>query len=315
MKHSLENIKKAKNPAHSPFVSFSAEGKHRQRNRISYQKPKIISPVSQGHVIFFCGDVQQEAKGMTRLRHFAEFSKYSVESTVRILAEKFENYNIWVVQPSQMLDNVYSIYSNFISSENLDEFGSVKSFDSRGTACEHLLALLKFSCKKVHEMTEFQPEFNKAITLLGFSKGAMVLNQLISELSVKLSPFQCESGSDSDYTSSDSEPDEPYSNILFKRVKAIHFLDPGNGPLKGSWVLNHRAIASLVKFPIKMYIHGTKYQWGSKLRPWLLAEKDSFVNRVESEGGVVMAKEYFRANEGSLALHFKLLEDFEPCNG
>eukprot|EP00612_Vaucheria_litorea_P005301 CAMPEP_0171459862 /NCGR_PEP_ID=MMETSP0945-20130129/4967_1 /TAXON_ID=109269 /ORGANISM="Vaucheria litorea, Strain CCMP2940" /LENGTH=138 /DNA_ID=CAMNT_0011985947 /DNA_START=483 /DNA_END=895 /DNA_ORIENTATION=+ len=106
-------------------------------------------------------------------------------------------------------------------------------------------------------MTEFQPEFNKAITLLGFSKGAMVLNQLISELSVKLSPFQCESGSDSDYTSSDSEPDEPYSNILFKRVKAIHFLDPGNGPLKGSWVLNHRAIASLVKFPIKMYIHGT----------------------------------------------------------
>lgn len=64
---------------------------------------------------------------------------------------------------------------------------------------------------------------------------------------------------------------------VFDRVKAIHWIDGGNGMLDGSFATNPVALAALAaRSSVDIRLHGTPYQWGNPSRPWLAFERDAF---------------------------------------
>jgi hypothetical protein len=106
----------------------------------------------------------------------------------------------------------------------------------------------------------------------------------------------------------------------------LHWLDGGNGNTRGSFpptaqlhpsVLRRLCANSLLLGDddddshhgcVTLCIHGTSYQWSSECRPWIVEEKDSFVDVAQQAG--VQAVERFYDGDGSLEAHFGLLERF-----
>ena len=237
------------------------------------------------------------------------YSQWNLENTARILAQRFPGHLIIVVKPSNMLLNTFSIYSNFVE---FDEDGIPTLFTDVG-AVIHLSKLysnaLKHYCSQKlcdtedgsHVCSEssngdsgsshmISNEEDHPITIVGFSKGCVPLNQIMFELSTANLP--------------------PEAASFSSKIKSVYWLDAGHNGRKDTWITNDFVLQKIVSTNIQLFIHVTPYQVKDLNRPWVGKEKKKFIQKLKSFHANFIETEHHFDMPGSLDLHFSILTEF-----
>ena len=124
-------------------------------------------------LVYFGGDVQDLETVMNTHRDNRRYSQWSLERTAGLLHQAVSDSLVVVVRPARMERGSFSCFDNFVPSNSV---GSPEHCDHHG-ALSHLSLLL-------HQLqTPPSP-----VWLIGFSKGVVVLNQLVRELSSQVRP-------------------------------------------------------------------------------------------------------------------------------
>ena len=112
----------------------------------------------------------------------APWKQWCLEYTCSLLQRKFPNSAIWIVRPSRMLRYLFSCYHNFVQSSLI----GIPSYNSTYGCLPQLEGLLKDAVQRVIRKGELDMDVRDVlelpIVLIGFSKGCVVLNQIIHEL-------------------------------------------------------------------------------------------------------------------------------------
>lgn len=129
---------------------------------------------------------------------------------------------------------------------------------------------------------------NTPISLVGFSKGIIVLNQLLYELAK-------------------SCKEKP---ILSERAKTFYFLDGGHNGGKNVYLTDIDIIKRLID---KNYsCHVTPYQINDENRPYIKREYELFIKNIKQLGGNIKSHCYFENQHPTIINHLKILEEFDP---
>ena len=105
------------------------------------------------------------------------------------------------------------------------------------------------------------------LTLLGFSKGAVAVNQLLAELV----PAE---GGEGDATDADVA-------ARLEALRQVHLLDAGAQRRGAAHLVDGATLAALRRElrrrSVRVWVHGTPRQWADPARPWLAKEAAEFV--------------------------------------
>uniref|UniRef100_H3HB66 Uncharacterized protein n=1 Tax=Phytophthora ramorum TaxID=164328 RepID=H3HB66_PHYRM len=147
-----------------------------RENELYLSVPK--SATARCNVIFFPGDVQDFKAAMLD-GPFADYSDYAYEAVAELLSEKFgDTCNVWVVRPSRFKHGAYSSFDNFVTTNN---YGAATEYDTTAYATKHLASLMQ-NTQATLRRQGVNVSTALSMHLLGFSKGGIVLNQLVTEL-------------------------------------------------------------------------------------------------------------------------------------
>ncbi|CEG36613.1 Conserved developmentally regulated protein [Plasmopara halstedii] len=255
------------------------------------------------NIIFFPGDVQDfETAMMTG--PFAHYCEYSYEAVAELLSKKFgEACNVWIIRPHRFKHGAYSSYDNFVRT---NEYGAAIQYDPTASATKHLAFLMQNTQAALRQQG-VNVSTVLPMHLLGFSKGGVVLNQLVTEL-VRYSFNKKRSNN------GQIRQGSVYASTrqFFAAVDSIHWLDSGNGSLEGAFPTDKSALAVLARYEqLNLFVHVTPYQYEARQRPWIKNEVNSFINCVKLLGANIQLIIYNAGDECSLASHFHILHDFE----
>ena len=178
-------------------------------------------------VIFFPGDIQDSESKMSESSIAQNFTDFSYEQTLQILHSKYKQSNIFIVRPSLKSEDI-SLYGKYL---DCDKNGNVQKYDPNGFATQALFLLIEnYLCNDIDDLP---------IILIGFSRGGLVLNQILSEMGYSV-----------------------YSSAIFSRVCEMHWLDCGNGEKDNCYpVLSDTTLSFLSQFQnsLRFYFHLTSY--------------------------------------------------------
>ncbi|TDH68737.1 hypothetical protein CCR75_006977 [Bremia lactucae] len=265
------------------------------------------------NIIFFPGDVQDFQTNMAT-GPFADYSDYAYESVAELLSKKFGNTcNVWIVRPHRFKHGAYSSFDNFLTT---NEYGAATKYDATGSSTKHLASLMQ-NTQILLRRQGVNVSTVLPIRLLGFSKGGIVLNQLVTEL-VRYSFNKKRSNSGQVRHGSVFASTRQF----FAAIQSIHWLDPGNGSLKGTMPLEEAALAVLARYKqvnylwflcvhLQLFVHVTPYQYNSRDRAWIKTEVENFIKKMKLRGADSKLIVYNEGGKGSLASHFHILNDFE----
>jgi hypothetical protein len=169
--------------------------------------------------------------------------------------------------------------------------------------------------------------------ILGFSKGGVVVNQLVTELSRWASGSTTPAAADVPRPAAGPRP-PPHptqshllaptrsSDDLLSSISELHYVDAGLNRA-GAYVADRAVIGRIRehvvrragdKTRLRFALHGTPRQWCDPSRPWIREEKDAMVQVLadearRSEGRLVLSEKlYFEGRPRSLLMHFEVLE-------
>ncbi|XP_003692949.2 UPF0565 protein C2orf69 homolog [Apis florea] len=250
----------------------------------------MLSP-SQDILVYFGGDIQDIQENM---EHTAskKYIEWSLQNTAKILNINFPKKHVLLIRPSRIYGTISS-FNNFVLS---NEYG-VPSFLPIYNALEHLQELIKSSlnhikmCNANKEFTHFNIE-KLNITLMGFSKGCVVLNQLLYEFH---------------YYQNKSEPDMNINNFI-NLIRSIWWLDGGHAGSKDTWIVDKSILESLAKLRIDIHVHVTPYQIKDSHRPWIGKEESRFCDILQSMKIPIKRTLHFADKTRSLQHHFNILK-------
>ncbi|XP_008494167.2 UPF0565 protein C2orf69 homolog [Calypte anna] len=129
-----------------------------------------------------------------------------------------------------------------------------------------------------------------SFTLIGFSKGCVVLNQLLYELK--------EARKDKD------------TDSFLKSIKAIYWLDGGHSGRNNTWVTCPEVLKELAQTGIEVHAHVTPYQVFDTMRSWIGRQHEKFVQILEELGVEITDRLHFADDVPSLDNHFRVHEVF-----
>ncbi|NXY83648.1 CB069 protein, partial [Alcedo cyanopectus] len=129
-----------------------------------------------------------------------------------------------------------------------------------------------------------------SFTLVGFSKGCVVLNQLLYELK-------------------EAKKDKSAGAFL-KSIKAMYWLDGGHSGGSNTWVTSPEVLKELAEAGIEVHAHVTPYQVFDTMRSWIGREHEKFVQLLEEFGVEVKDQLHFADDLPSLDNHFRVHEVF-----
>ena len=138
------------------------------------------------------------------------------------------------------------------------------------------------------------------LLVFGFSKGGIVLNQLLAECSYD-----------------EGEGAHP----LIRRIAQIHYLDAGLQS-RGAHLTDPAIIGALgrcCRARVAICFHGTPRQWKDSNRAWLVEEKDRSAELLSRAGLTARQRLYFEEKSNAaqadpragLALHFGVVDEFD----
>ncbi|TYZ66988.1 hypothetical protein PybrP1_007699, partial [[Pythium] brassicae (nom. inval.)] len=266
----------------------------------------LVAPTqreAKSNVIFFPGDVQDFRADMVS-GAFPEFCEFAYEHAAAVLADKFGgDCNVWVIRPAHFFQRAFSCFDNFVET---NEIGAATAYSSSGTAIKHLLALLEsVRCTLLQRGVSVATDL--PLHLVGFSKGVIVLNQLITELAIcKREGFKSNNRREA------LLDDVSTYHKFFSQVRSIHWVDGGNASSRGCVPSNERALAAIHDVSnARLVVHVTPYQYDSKDRPWIKQEIEEFIQQMRRHHVDVQLKMYNEGEVASIHSHFQLLRDFE----
>lgn len=264
------------------------EGYNSASNIVLYH-PAVAGPRKSSIVIFFPGDVQDFAENMWK------YNAWNLDAVTLLLHRRFPNSEVLVVRPVGFYQQTYACYKNFL---NCDKFGAPKHSHT-SFAFEHVKALLE----NVFRLRQAQPKPTSAesacqatdlddasIILIGFSKGCVVLNQFLHEMSAAK-----KSGIWSRFVS---------------QIKSMYWLDGGHPGAKQTWITEENVLMPLAESDIEVHVHVTPYQINDSSRPWIGKEERLFTSRLLQMGKTVHRTVHFNDERRSIENHFKILEKF-----
>jgi len=173
-----------------------------------------------------------------------------------------------VVRPSRRERATFSCYDNFVPTDNV---GSPKHEPNCG-AMAHLAALLRESL--VASCDE------RPISLVGFSKGVVVLNQVLRELQVE-------------------------QGLLIEKMV---WLDGGHNGGKDIWPTDKKLLEILYEKKIKVDVRVSPYQIRNSHRPWIGREEKVFTGTLKRLGANITRRLYFEEEDPCIENHFRIIE-------
>lgn len=132
------------------------------------------------------------------------------------------------------------------------------------------------------------PSFS--LVLVGFSKGCVVLNQLVYELP----------GARSD----------PRMSSFVKRISDMFWLDGGHPGGSETWVTDWAALKELAASGVSVHAHVTPYEVCDPMRAWVGREHGHFIRTLEELGACPSKKLHFEDEPPSIQNHFRVLLEF-----
>lgn len=316
----------------------------------------LVSPHSRTlqqpskNAILFMGDCVRDSGNPTVER----LSR--LETVSSILLSKLEDSlaNIWVVDAPKF-DGPFAFYEGFLSS--MSSHGEPLSYDPHNFSSSRAATSILHSCltqvrtqlaqmskdhrtKQADESQEEHREDAMCSTpktvLFGFSKGGVVLNQLLCEMA-----YVAKHGQDVIDMSQNEEwriktqegctqgrpPEQSLcpttGHDFLASIVEAHFLDVGLN-CHGAYLTDSSILKNVVKAAdasssgLLLGFHGTPRQWMDPQRPWIAAEKDFCIKclrtKAQEQGTAKLAvceRLYFEHRMPSLQMHFEILECFE----
>lgn len=139
-----------------------------------------------------------------------------------------------------------------------------------------------------------ETEFSE-VSFIGFSKGCVVLNQIITELHTLMAIQQQTQQQDG----------------FIKKIRNMYWLDGGHAGGRDTWITSPSILKSLAaRQHITIHIHVTPYQVRDEFRPWIGKECKSFHDILRRAGAKVNYSLHFEEEAPTLLLHFNVLNHF-----
>lgn len=148
--------------------------------------------------------------------------------------------------------------------------------------------------------------------LLGFSKGGVVMNQFLSEMS------SLDTNSASEHEKIGTIPASKDS--FLKSISEVHYIDVGLNS-SGAYITDQNVVQRISQrltggggSSVSVFVHGTPRQWRDEQRGWIVKEKDELVRLLKSEGensgGKLQVHErfYFADRVPDLQMHFEIID-------
>lgn len=163
--------------------------------------------------------------------------------------------------------------------------------------CSALRALLSHGMQRANLPNLLQPQGGAdsipsgfSLTLVGFSKGCVVLNQLVYELPGALA--------------------DPQMSHFVRRVSDMFWLDGGHPGGSETWVTDKQALRELASSGVSVHAHVTPYEVRDPMRAWVGREHAAFVKTLEEFGACPTKKLHFEKEPASIENHFRVIEEF-----
>jgi hypothetical protein len=221
-------------------------------------------------------------------KHYAE---WDLESTGQLLRSQFPDSTVFVIKPSEMLLKTFSMYKNFLG---FDEDGKPE-FTSDFGALLHLAQLYssvlenegKSDVNGVCSADSNVCSYDAEVKILGFSKGCVVLNQLMYEL--------------------DHFKDNKDVTTFLDKVTAIYWLDGGHNGGTKAYITDDEVLENIKNIDKKLYILVTPYQIKCINRRWIGREEADCIKKLKALGANVREFRFFMDTPGSIENHFNIL--------
>ena len=211
------------------------------------------------------------------------FTAWSYENTLGILANRFPDRVICLCKPSHLYSNSFACYDALVDRTNARGdpayTSSLKSLTSLSRCLDRL--------SREHQV----PSGIEEISVVGFSKGCIVLNQILYEI----------------HTASQDER----IALFLSKCKEFYWLDSGHNGTAGIWICDRKLLESFAQLKPSVYVGVTPYQMKSVTKPWAAKEKLRFVEGLRKAGVMEIEDvEHFFDKPPSLENHFRILNHF-----
>lgn len=263
----------------------------------------LLREGSPGRVVFFVGDQLESSRNHRNIYQLQDPKNQAVN-----LAHKFPDSSVLVVMPSR-LEAGWACFDHFL--HKTTESGEPLGYGEKNEkAILQILSILDGCGLGLSRRAE---DF---LRLAGFSKGGVVLNQVLAEMSVfqkyLQDPREHRQGRNDSLLVS-STPD--YVRTFLSAIQEMHFLDVGLN-CKGAYLTNEKVLESLGNlnrsYPFTVFLHGTPRQWDDVYRGWICIEKNRFKALLCENRIRVIERKYLEGEEPSILMHFEVLEIFSP---
>lgn len=249
-----------------------------------------------------------------------EYVNWNLERVAELLHSRFTGSAVFVIKPTRMHLRTFSVYSNFL---DCNAFGA-PTHESNGGSWNHLHKLyesaLKYSTEKekcingagsqdqsiatdLNNVAVTKQDGDKSIdfsgsckmnmpriTIIGFSKGCIVLNQLLYDL------------------------EEIDVNEVLKKwvqqISAFYWLDGGHPGGSNTWVTDSTILERFSNLKLQIFVHVTPYQVRDEMRKWIGKEEQKFVEKLKKLDAQVEETLHFENEPRSIDNHFKVLQQF-----
>ena len=262
---------------------------------------------------------------MRRRESSRRFVAWSLEATVELLARKFGPSALVVaVRPDEFHLGTISVFRNFVAS---DAHGNPFFDGTTDKAWRQLDDIMEAVEENVARGDggptgagsgdgggggDSNADFRRSpVSLVGFSKGCVVLNQLIHECS--------------SFSRDEKRPEETTTTTTTTtttatwlktpaEVKKMYWLDGGHNGTSDTWVTDGDALAAFSDFyrskPLEIHVGVTPYQMNDRRRPHIGRQKLTFCRMIAESGLSLREKTYFQDQNRSIETHFEVLTAF-----
>ncbi|KHJ49265.1 hypothetical protein D918_00388 [Trichuris suis] len=234
-------------------------------------------------VVFFPGDVQDYREAMESHLENRKFLPWNLEDVGLTLLGQFPTSLLFVVKASQVTGGTFACYRNFVTSNRL----GIPQFTDYYGSWKHLEVLIANAIDQLGFPASHLP-----ITLIGFSKGCVVLNQLVYELSESWK--EC--------------------SAFIDKVKAICWLDGGHAGQNSTWLTDTSRLKILAHkmSNCKFQVDVSPYQVRDRSRPWIGRQENEFVQQMMAAGVDIRVFMHFENEKRSIENHFRVIDQFRP---
>lgn len=222
-----------------------------------------------------------------------EYIEYNLEDTARILSRRFPESVVFIVKPSKMILYSFSVYKNFLhfSEDGIPYIGHLPQNENGIEGLTHLVRLYN-NARRQMTSADSSPGTSPPIALVGFSKGCVVLNQIMFEM------FSCANIDDTDVSD------------FIERLTSVYWLDSGHVGERDAWLTDDALLSAMVQKGLQIFAHVTPYQVRDSFRKWIGKEEKKFVEKLKKLNGNITEGRHFFEEPGSIENHFKILKLF-----